>query len=95
MDYGRFYFKICIFVIQYSFLYSLSDISLVYNLHIEKHVVFDYFFKFNAVSFRCFIDNFDVLSTKVQLVDESLGEALLGDTQTPRPLFFRLPPLED
>ena len=47
-----------------------------------------FFFKFNAVSFRCFVDTFDVLSTKEQLVDESLGEAFLGDTQTPRPIFF-------
>jgi hypothetical protein len=33
-------FKIYIFVIQKSFLYSLGEISLVYNLHIEKNVVF-------------------------------------------------------
>ena len=29
-------FKIYIFVIQKSFLYSLGEISLVYDLHIEK-----------------------------------------------------------
>jgi len=39
------------------------------------------------VSFRCFVDNFDVLSTKEQLVDESLGEAFLGGLQTLRPIF--------
>jgi len=96
MDYRRFYFKIYIFVIQKSFLYSLGEISLVYNLHIEKIVVFDYFFfKFNAVSFRCFVDTFDVLSTKEQLVDESLGEAFLGRHPDPSPNFFRLSPLGD
>ena len=31
------------------------------------------FFKSNAVFFWCFVDNFDVLSTKQQLVDERLG----------------------
>jgi hypothetical protein len=31
-----------------------------------------------------FLDNFDVLSTKEQLVDESLGEAFLGGLQTLR-----------
>jgi hypothetical protein len=31
---------------------------------------------------------FDVLSTKEQLVDESLGEAFLGSPQTPRPIFL-------
>ena len=68
-------FKIYIFVIQKSFLYSLGEISLVYNLHIEKKggISLIFFFKFNAVSFRCFVDTFDVLSTKEQLVDESLG----------------------
>jgi hypothetical protein len=45
-------FKIYIFVIQKSFLCSLGEISLVYNLHIGK---------------KCFVDNFDVLSTKEQL----------------------------
>jgi len=88
-------FKIYISVKQRSFLCSLGEISLVYNLHIEKKMwyLFD-FFKSNAVSFRCFVDNFDVLSTKEQLVDESLGEAFLGGLQTPRPIFFsRLPPL--
>jgi hypothetical protein len=40
------------------------------------------------VSFRCFVDTFDVLSTKEQLVDESLEEAFLGGTQIPRPIFF-------
>jgi hypothetical protein len=34
------------------------------------------------VSFRCFVDNFDVLSTKEQQVDERLGEAFLGCPQT-------------
>jgi hypothetical protein len=34
------------------------------------------------------VDTFDVLSTKEQLVDESLGEVFLGGTQTPRPIFF-------
>ena len=48
----------------------------------------DFLFKFNAVSFRCFVDTFDVLSTKEQLVDESLGEAFLGGTKTPRPIFI-------
>ena len=50
--------------------------------------------KSSAVSFRCFVDNFDVLSTKEQLVDESLGEAFLGG---PKPLaeLFRLPPPDD
>ena len=76
-------FKICIFVIQKSFLSSLGKISLVYNLHMEKNVVFVlFFFKSNAVSFRCFVDNFDVLSTKEQLVDEILGEAFLGGPET-------------
>ena len=38
-------FKIYIFVIQKSFLCSLGEISLVYNLHIEnKNVVFVWFF---------------------------------------------------
>ena len=35
------------------------------------------------MSFRCFVDNSGVLSTKEQLVDESLGEAFLGGPQTP------------
>ena len=77
-------FKIYIFVIQKSFLCSLGEISLVYNLHIEKKCG-------NAVSFRCFVDTFDVLSTKEQLVDESLGEVFLGLS----PNFFHLPPLGD
>ena len=76
-------FKIYIFVIQKSFLCSLGEISLVYNLHIEKNVA--------IVSFRCFVDTFDVLSTKEQLVDESLGEVFLG----PSPNFFHLPTLGD
>jgi len=37
-------FKIYIFVIQKSFLCSLGEISLIYNLHIEKNVVFVNFF---------------------------------------------------
>jgi hypothetical protein len=39
-------FKIYIFVIiiQKSFLCSLGEISLIYNLHIEENVVFVYFF---------------------------------------------------
>ena len=49
-----------------------------------------YFLKSNAVSFRCFVDNFDVLSTKEQLVDESLGQAFLGALE-PSSNFF-LPP---
>ena len=32
---------------------------------------------------RCFVDNFDVLSTKEQLVDERLREAFLSGLQTP------------
>ena len=50
--------------------------------------LFDFFFNYNAVSFRCFVDTFDVLSTKKQLVNESLGEAFLGGTQTSRPFSF-------
>ena len=50
--------------------------------------LFDFFFKSNAVSFRCFVDNFDVLSTKEQLVDESLGDAFLGGSQI-RPIFLK------
>ena len=88
-------FKIYIFVIQKSFLCSLRQISLVYNLHREKWYLFDLFFKSNAVYFRCFVDNFDVLSTKEQLVDESLGEAFLGGPQIPRPIFFPPPQHSD
>ena len=68
-------YNVYIFVIQKSFLCNLGEISLVYNLQIEKKMwyLFDFFFKSNAVSFRCFVDNFDILSTKEQLVDESLG----------------------
>ena len=40
---------------------------------------------------RCFVDNFDVLSAKEQLVDERLREAFLGGLQTPANLFR--PPL--
>jgi hypothetical protein len=72
-------FKIYIFVI-----------SLVYNLHIEKKCGICFFFQIQ--SFRCFVDNFDVLSTKEQLIDESLGEAFFGGPQNPQPIFFRLPP---
>jgi hypothetical protein len=50
--------------------------------------------KSSAVSFRCFVDNFDVLSTKEQLVDESLGEAFLGGPKHLAEL-FRLPPPDD
>ena len=39
------------------------------------------FFKSNAMSLRCFVDNSGVLSTKEQLVDESLEEAFLGGPQ--------------
>ena len=49
-----------------------------------------YFFS-NQMSFRCFVDNFDVLSTKEQLVDESIGEAFLGGPQTPPPRPFFTP----
>ena len=41
-------------------------------------------------SFDFFVDNFGVLSTKENLVDESLGEAFLNGPQTSRPTF--LPP---
>ena len=69
--------KICIFVIQKSFLCSSGEISLVYNyLHIQnKWYLFDLFFESNAVTFQYFVDNSDVPSTKEQLVYESLGEA--------------------
>jgi len=81
-------FKIYIFAIWKisKYTYSLyKNVSLVYNLHIEKSgICLIFFFKSNAVSFRCFVDNFDVLSTKEQLVDDSLGEAFLGGPQTPR-----------
>ena len=72
-------FKVYIFAIQKSFLCRLGEISLVYNLHIGggggKCGICLIIFKSNAVSFRCFVDNFDVLPPKEQLVDESLGEA--------------------
>jgi hypothetical protein len=68
--------KIYIFVIQKLFLCNLEEISLVYNLHIEKQCgICLIFFKSNTVSFRCFVDISDVPSTKEQLVDGSLGEA--------------------
>lgn len=54
-----------------------------------------YLFDFFSQSFRCFVDNFDVLSTKEQLVDESLGEAFLKAAPGPSPICFRLPPLGD
>ena len=50
--------------------------------------LFDFFFKSNAVSFRCLVNNFDVLSTNEQLVDECLGEAFLGRPQTHRHFFY-------
>ena len=50
--------------------------------------LFDFFFKSNAVSFRCLVNNFDVLSTNEQLVDECLGEAFLGRPQTHRHFFL-------
>ena len=40
--------------------------------------------------FDFFVDNFGVLSTKENLVDESLGEAFLNGQKTSRPTF--LPP---
>ena len=50
---------------QKSFLCSLGEMSLVYNLHIEKKCgVRLIFFKSNAVSFRSFVDNSDVPFTK-------------------------------
>jgi hypothetical protein len=77
-----------ILAIQKSFLCSLGEISLVYNLHIENNVVFVwFFFKSNAVSFRCVVDTFDVLSTKEQLVNESPREVFLGGPQTAPPIF--------
>ena len=84
-------FKIYIFVIQKSFLCSLGEIStVVYSLHYRKKCdICLIFFKSNAVSFRWFIDNFDILSTKEQLVDESLGDAFLCDPRTPRPITSR------
>ena len=78
-------FKIYIFVIQKSFLCSLGEISLVYYLHIhfvEKKCGICLIFFSNLIPCP-----FDVLFTKEQLVDESLGEAFLGGPQTPRPIF--------
>jgi len=59
-------FKIYIFI-----MCNLGEISLVYNLHIEKKcdICLIFLFKSNAVSFRFFVENFDVLSTKENLVD--------------------------
>jgi len=37
-------FKIYIFVIQTSFLWSLGEISLVYNLHIETKMWYLFYF---------------------------------------------------
>ena len=71
------------FVIQKSFLCSLGEISLVYDLHIEKKVVFVWFFQIQC----SVLSMFCVLSTKEQLVDESLGEAFLGGPQTLHPIF--------
>ena len=86
--YGRFQ-NIHIRYTKIKCLRSLGEISLVYNLHIEKKCgICLIFFKSNAMSFRCFVDNFDVLSAKEQLVDESLGEAFIGGPQTPHPILF-------
>ena len=46
-------FKIYIFVIQKSFLCRLGEISLVYNLHTEKNVVF---LKKNSNPMQCPVD---------------------------------------
>ena len=44
MDYGRFQNIHISYNYTKSFLCSLGEISLIYNLHIEKNVVFVYFF---------------------------------------------------
>jgi hypothetical protein len=71
--------KIYIFVIQKSFLSSLGEISLVYNLHIEKKMCYllDLFFKSNAVSSRRFVDNSNVPTTRKPVYIYSVSEKVL------------------